>query len=518
MRQSQEALQKVLASTAVANAAQTPGALRDAKTRVQVTAALATATLPRPELAGARHRDGGYGWVGPVFWPFATYDLFDAALWGEGVDATFWGYGAADLATGLFGIYPDDDLSAYARHLTAAGGSQPTLLARMCGEGRRDIAGVEIATVRSSVHLDDAQGAALDALGDAMMQASQRIAAVCPTALPFSARERLALIGRRLDAMIVAADLIAPRLTEFIGLLDDTQKAQFAALGAPSGAASPPSAAPMQAAAATSPATAAAAQACAAAQAMPPWPKASLERAVGRGDEERKALDGLQAALGKATAQLTSSCQPADAGAPPARLVALRSRLEAMRTALDGLTAAVGPIYATLDEVQTADFDAVGSEPARAMVMAAVAQRYRALQSAAARRSTGPAPDRRSGGARSTQVEPADTRAPDTNVADTTAADMKASGATVVEAKSTDAKSGDAKSGDAKPSDAQLAVAAPVAKPAGGSEAEASRDKTKRAEVQPERRGHGRRHLTHHARRAPGPVRVIGRMLGSLIP
>ena len=31
-----------------------------------------------------RHRNGGYGWVGPLFWPFAYYDIYDYAhvgLW-----------------------------------------------------------------------------------------------------------------------------------------------------------------------------------------------------------------------------------------------------------------------------------------------------------------------------------------------------------------------------------------------------------------------------------------------------
>ena len=52
----------------------------------------------RPDAGGHdgwwRHRDGGYGWVGPVFWPFAYYDFYDYAFWGmatmtrSGVTAT----------------------------------------------------------------------------------------------------------------------------------------------------------------------------------------------------------------------------------------------------------------------------------------------------------------------------------------------------------------------------------------------------------------------------------------------
>ncbi|MDR3466408.1 MAG: hypothetical protein P4M07_10735, partial [Xanthobacteraceae bacterium] len=127
-------------------------------------------------------------------------------------------------------------------------------------------------------------------------------------------------------------------------------------------------------------------QACAAAQAMPSWPKAALDRAAGRGDDKRKALDALQAVMTKAAGLITASCQPADATTPPARLAAIKTRLEAMRSALAMVENALAPVYAALDRVETVDFDAVGSEPARALAEVAAAQRYRALQSAAASR------------------------------------------------------------------------------------------------------------------------------------
>ena len=30
-----------------------------------------------------RHGGGGYGWVGPLFWPFAYYDIYDYTIWGD---------------------------------------------------------------------------------------------------------------------------------------------------------------------------------------------------------------------------------------------------------------------------------------------------------------------------------------------------------------------------------------------------------------------------------------------------
>lgn len=454
MRRAEDALQKAMASDQVAGAAQSPGVLRDPKIRAQVTATLAIATLPRADLAGLRHRDGGYGWVGPVFWPFAGSDLFGAALWGDAVDATLWGYGAGDLTTGLFGIYPDDDVAAYAAYLPSAtpASPQPSMLARMCGDVRGgEVAGVPVEAVQATLALDDRQRAALDDLADAVLESSQKIAAACPETLPLGAQQRVAAMRQRIETMMVATDMVAPRLSAFFDTLNDTQKAQFVALGAPPA----PAAAAAQASTPPPPATssaapvAAAAQACAAAQAALPaaqqWPKATLERAVGRGEAARKALDGLRAAVMKASGLIAPTCQGADATTPPARLAAIRARLEAMRATLDGLAGALAPVYAALDPVETVDFDAAGAEPARAAAMMAIAQHYRAQQTVGLSSSAA---------SRSADVVP------------TEAADA-------------------ANSADASP---------------------------------PAHHGHGRRHLAHYGHRIPGPVHVIGRVLGALLP
>lgn len=453
MRRAEDALQKALASDQV-SAAQSPGALRDPKIRAQVTATLAVATLPRPDLAGLRHRDGGYGWVGPVFWPFAGADLLGAALWGDSVDATLWGYGVGDLTTGLFGIYPSDEFTAYAAYLPSAttASPQPSMLGRMCGDVRGGmVAGVPVDTVQTTLGLDNRQRAALDDLADAVLEGAQKIADSCPDTLPLSAQQRVAAMRQRVEAMIAAADMIAPRLSVFFDKLNDTQRAQFVALGAPA-AAAPPSAAPQVStpspAATTGAARAsAAAQLCAAAQTALPaaqlWPNATLERAVGRGEAERKALDGLQAAVVRGSGQLAGSCPSADAATPPARLAAIMKRLGAMHATLDGFSRALAPVYAALDPVATVDFDAAGAEPARAAALAASAQRYRALQAAA--------------GASSTELQRTDTAA-----ADSAAAVRSDAGAT-------------------------------------------------------ERRGHGRRHLARYAHRGGGPVHVLGRVLGALL-
>ena len=58
-------------------------------------------------------RHGGFGWAGPLFWPFAYHDISDYALWGYGYDDPFWDYGYADIYAGIFSPYSYDDLAAY---------------------------------------------------------------------------------------------------------------------------------------------------------------------------------------------------------------------------------------------------------------------------------------------------------------------------------------------------------------------------------------------------------------------
>src|SRR5260370_9981689 len=58
-----------------------------------------------------RHGNGGYGWVGPLFWPFAFYDIYDYAFWGYGAWAPFWGYGYHDIYPGMCAPYRDIPLA-----------------------------------------------------------------------------------------------------------------------------------------------------------------------------------------------------------------------------------------------------------------------------------------------------------------------------------------------------------------------------------------------------------------------
>ncbi|HEX2116138.1 MAG TPA: hypothetical protein VHM01_17170, partial [Alphaproteobacteria bacterium] len=44
------------------------------------------------------------GWLGPLFWPYAYYDIVDYAFWPYAYDE-FWPYAYDDIYEGFFGSY-----------------------------------------------------------------------------------------------------------------------------------------------------------------------------------------------------------------------------------------------------------------------------------------------------------------------------------------------------------------------------------------------------------------------------
>jgi hypothetical protein len=110
------AVRNTLNSRSVAGALRNRSALRNSRDRARITATAATAGWHDGrdgENGWWRHGNGGYGWVGPLYWPFAYYDMYDYAMWGNGYDDSFWGYGYGDIYAGLFAPYGYDDLTGY---------------------------------------------------------------------------------------------------------------------------------------------------------------------------------------------------------------------------------------------------------------------------------------------------------------------------------------------------------------------------------------------------------------------
>lgn len=359
------AVRNVFHARPVNNALRNTNALRNPATRALVTSRLATAGW-HGNHGWWRHRHGGFGWVGPVFWPFAFYDIYGYSLWGYDYDVAFWDYGYPDIYAGLFAPYGYDDLIGYSGYLpgyaarsgggrssrdsyASANSNDRVSMAQMCGDDSRDIAGLPIDAIQKALQPDDAQRAALDDLANASVKAAQNIKAACPTDIALTAPRRLAVMQQRVEAMAAAVQLVQPPLDKFYGLLSDEQKAKFNALAQRQR--------PLR-----SGQTATAVQpSCDISQpGVTDWPGAAIDQAVKPTDSQRKELDALQSAAAKASEMLKSSCLSADVNTPPARLAAVGKRLDAMLQAVKTVRTPLDSFYGSLTDEQKASFDAIG--------------------------------------------------------------------------------------------------------------------------------------------------------------
>ena len=320
--------------------------------RRQIVAAAALAGWHGGHIADGwwRHGDGGYGWVGPLFWPFAIYDIYDYTIWGDGIG--FWDYGYPDIYAAIFTPYGHDDLAAYTgprpfgpRH------RRVPPLQQLCDDSR-EIAGLPIDQIRQAVQPNEAQSAALDDLANALISAAQMIRGACPAQTAFTAPDRLALMQQRIGAMSKAALAVEQPLGKFYDLLDDEQEARLNAIAEDRRK--------MSAANGT---TEAPAQGCGAAlPAALQWPADEIEAKLHPNDAQRAALEMLREANARAADILNNACQPEDATTLPTRLDAVEGRLDAMQQAVNLVSAALEDFYATLSDEQKAQFEAIGQK------------------------------------------------------------------------------------------------------------------------------------------------------------
>jgi hypothetical protein len=321
--------------------------------RRQIVAAAALAGWHGGRIASGwwRHGDGGYGWVGPLFWPFAIHDIYDYAVWADGIG--LWAYGYPDIYAAIFAPYGRDDLAAYAR-LSPVGPRHRRIPPpqQLCGGDSREIAGRLIDQIQQAMQPNEAQRASLDELANALISAAQMIRASCPTQTALTAPERLAVMQQRIEAMIKAESAVQQPLGNFYDLLDDDQEARLNAI-----------AEDRRKMSVANRATEASAQGCGAAQtAALQWPADEIEARLHPNDTQRAALKVLQDANAMAADILNAECQPEDATTPPARLDAVDGRLVAMLQAVNRVSAALEGFYATLSDEQKAQFEAIGQK------------------------------------------------------------------------------------------------------------------------------------------------------------
>ena len=164
-----------------------------------------------------------------------------------------------------------------------------------------------------------------------------------------TAPSRFATMAQRVEALRSAVTIVQPAFDKFYGLLTDEQKARITALAAdqqPTPREDLPGNGNCNA---TKPGAT-------------DWPSELIERSVKPTDAQRASLTALQDAAAEAADILKSSCPPADARTPPARLAAVGARLDSMLQAIGTVRPALDNFYNSLTDEQKAAFDAIGPE------------------------------------------------------------------------------------------------------------------------------------------------------------
>jgi hypothetical protein len=299
------------------------------------------------------------GWLGPVFWPYAYGDLFYYSLWPDdyGYYDPFWVYGYGDIYQGVFS--PD----IYDQYVQGSGAPQrmATLtqsMAQSCDDEASEVTGWPIDQIQSAVQPNPDQTALLDALGNAVVQASDVIKSHCPTTVSFTPTGRIDDMQQRLQGMVQAVDIVSPPLGKFYDSLSDEQKARFNEIGASTQGAKPEAAnAPPQNLARNAPNP----QAQCDAQVMA-WPTDQINRVVQLNDAQRAKLDALQSAAMSAQDTIKAACPTQVPATPPERLAAAGNHLKAMLQAVDAIRPALHDFYDSLNNDQKARFNTLGKQ------------------------------------------------------------------------------------------------------------------------------------------------------------
>src|SRR3954452_4445641 len=306
-----------------------------------------------------RHPDGSYGWVGPVFWPFAHDDLTTAIILGDATSLSLYGYG--DIYAAIFAPYAATELAAYTTPHGRRGRRVPTA-ETVCDAS--DTGGLPVDRIAAAVQPNELQRTALDELATAWASARDTIRAACPTQVPATAIERLGLMRERIEAMIKATDAVAPALAKFVDILDDNQKAKLDGLAKERRAA-------LAAIQQKNPQAASSCQADSDPRydeklqrqyeqlVQQQWPAAEIASTLKLDDTGRARLDVLQDTTLR-TMETLSACPSQAASTPQARLTAAKARLETMLQAVNGVSDALDDFEADLSDEQKAGFEAIG--------------------------------------------------------------------------------------------------------------------------------------------------------------
>jgi hypothetical protein len=321
--------------------------------RAQLTAAAALSGWHGGRSANGwwRHADGTYGWVGPLFWPFAADDLADSIMLGDGGALSAYGY--PDIYAAIFAPYGPVEMAAYMPAGSPGRRSRKIPdVAELCGSEAGAKPALPVERIEQAVQPNEAQHAGLDELMAAWSSAAETIRASCPAERPATGIDRFVAMQARLTAMIKAIETVQPALSKFYDMLDDDQKVRFNALAKDRRAAAMVSARrDAEAAACQAPQDDMEAQRQYEQLVKQQWPVDDISTTLRLDDTSRAALEVVQDTA-IATMATLNGCPKAAALTPPARLAAVQARLNAMLRAATGVGDALDEFYFNLSDEQ----------------------------------------------------------------------------------------------------------------------------------------------------------------------
>jgi hypothetical protein len=293
---------------------------------------------PAPDAGAA-----GAGWTGPLFWPYASDDVFESAF-GLDDDSQFWTRGFTDAIDGMF---PPPLRASYDERGRRSGreASEPRARRAMCGSETTNGADALANRIREIVQPTATQQPAFNDLRSALTRAFDRIKSVCPAEPPVTGPARLNLMIARLTAARQAVTMVSAPGRAFYAALSDEQKAR------------------LEKATAGPARSADAAQARAGAPCAAPveWPYGRIERTLRPTPEQRAGLEQLRLMSLHLANSVASTCPTTAAGTAPERLDAIRLRLSVLRYAALNVSSAYNRFYASLSVQQKARLH--GGEP-----------------------------------------------------------------------------------------------------------------------------------------------------------
>jgi len=319
-------------------------------------------------------------WFGPIFWPYAFYDVFDYVFWAcdnyyyysygcyDGY-GPFWAYGYDDLFAGIYWPYLYGGDYGYGladrygrRHHVARSdpreieprGARPDELAQLCGGEAASLVHFPFDRIEQKVQPTDAQRASFEELKSAAAQAADRLKSSCPSESALGPLGRLDTAEQRLNAMLDAVNTVREPLMKFYDSLDDQQKARLDAMvlsprreaGAGRGRETQAGVVP---------------RICSErSNAVAQLSIEEIEKDVYPTDAQRSGFEDLRNASVRAADAIKASCPDKTPLTVTARIEAVAWRLLAMRDAVKTVRGPLEKFYDSLSDEQRVRFNRMG--------------------------------------------------------------------------------------------------------------------------------------------------------------